>query len=304
MDDFDPTPGHAETIAPRLRRVLAPNASAMTYRGTNTYLLGEGQVTVIDPGPDDPAHLAALLEAVAGAAVSHIVVTHSHLDHSPLARLLATVTGAQVWGFGPSDAGRSAVMQALVDGGYRGGGEGVDADFAPDVQVGDGDVIATPAGDLRVLHTPGHMGNHICLRWGDAIFSGDLVMGWATSLVSPPDGDISDFLASCRRLRDEGATILYPGHGAPVVDPAARINWLLAHRADRRAQVLAALSVPRDVAALTRAIYTDVAPALWPIAARNVFAQLVELVEAGQVAAEPRLSPEATYRRTTGNTPA
>ena len=297
MDDFNPTAGKAEAIAPGLRRVLAPNPSPMTGRGTNTYLLGRGWVTVIDPGPDDPAHLAALLRALEGEAVSHIVVTHSHLDHSPLARRLAAQTGAPVLGFGSSTAGRSEVMQALVAQGYDGGGEGVDADFAPDVAVADGAVIDTPAGPLRVLHTPGHMGNHICLRWGDAMFSGDLVMGWATSLISPPDGDIADFLASCARLRAEGAAVLYPGHGAPVTAPAARIDWLIAHRAERRAQVLAALDVPRDVAGLTAAIYTDVAPALWPIAARNVFAQLVELVGSGLVAATPRLSPDATFRR-------
>ncbi|MFZ3584868.1 MBL fold metallo-hydrolase [Loktanella sp. DJP18] len=297
MDEFDPKVGVAEVIAPGLRRILASNPSAMTFRGTNTYLLGQGRVTVIDPGPDDPAHLAALLQALAGEAVSHIVVTHSHLDHSPLARRLAAQTGARVWGFGPPDAGRSAVMQALVTGGYNGGGEGVDAVFSPDVRVADGDVIETPAGALKVLHTPGHMGNHICLRWGYAVFSGDLVMGWATSLVSPPDGDITDFMASCRKLRVEDAGVLYPGHGAPVTDPAARIDWLIAHRMDRRAQVLAALEGEHDVADLTAAIYADVAPALWPIAARNVFAQLVELVEAGLVAAEPSLTAEATFRR-------
>ncbi|SHF27030.1 Glyoxylase, beta-lactamase superfamily II [Loktanella atrilutea] len=296
-DDFDPRAGVAEAIAPGLRRVLAPNPSPMTWRGTNTYLLGRGQVTVIDPGPDDPAHLAALLLALEGEAVSHVVVTHSHLDHSPLAARLARQTGAEVWAYGNALAGRSDVMRALVAGGYDGGGEGVDLAFAPDRLVADGDVIATPAGDLRVLHTPGHMGNHICLRWGDAVFSGDLVMGWATSLVSPPDGDISDFLASCAKVRAEGAAVLYPGHGAPVTDPAARIDWLIAHRMERRAQVLAALDVPRDVEALTAAIYTDVAPALWPIAARNVFAQLVELVGAGLVGAAPDLSPGAKFHK-------
>lgn len=297
MDHFDPAVGMAEQIAPGLRRVLAPNPSPMTFRGTNTYLLGQGRVTVIDPGPDDPAHLAALLQALSGEAVSHIVVTHSHLDHSPLARRLAAQTGAQVWAFGPSDAGRSAVMQALVAQGYNGGGEGVDGAFAPDVRVAHGAVIATPAGRLRVLHTPGHMGNHICLRWGDAVFSGDLIMGWATSLVSPPDGDIADFMTSCAMLRQEVPTVLFPGHGAPVTDPAARIDWLIAHRKDRRMQLLAALDAPRDVTTLTAAIYTDVVPALWPIAARNVFAQLVELVGAGLVDAAPALGPDALFQR-------
>ncbi|SEN83511.1 Glyoxylase, beta-lactamase superfamily II [Loktanella fryxellensis] len=293
-----PVVGVAEAVARDLVRVLAPNPSAMTGWGTNSYVLGADRVVVVDPGPDDAVHLAALVRTIAGRAVSHIVVTHAHADHSPLARPLSRLTGAPVCGFGPADAGRSAVMQALVAAGYAGGGEGVDAGFAPDVALADGAVLDTGAGPLRVLHTPGHMGNHICLGWRDAAFSGDLVMGWTTSLISPPDGDIVDFIASCGRLRVLGAKVLYPGHGAPVTDPAARIDWLLAHRAERRAQVLAALDVPRDVAGLTAAVYTDVSPALWPIAARNVFAQLVALVGEGAVRAAPDLSPTSVFHRT------
>lgn len=293
-----PAVGVAMQVAADLLCVLAPNPSAMTGWGTNTYVLGADRVVIVDPGPDDPVHLAALVQAIRGRAVSHIVVTHAHMDHSPLSRPLARLTGAPVCGFGPATAGRSAVMQALVASGYAGGGEGMDTAFVPDVTLADGDVLHTGAGPLRVLHTPGHMGNHICLGWRDVAFSGDLVLGWTTSLISPPDGDIADFTASCARLRDLGAGVLYPGHGAPVTDPAARIDWLLAHRAERRAQVLAALHVPRDVTGLTAAVYVDVAPALWPIAARNVFAQLVALVGEGAVTAAPRLSPEAVFTRT------
>ncbi|RYH04646.1 MBL fold metallo-hydrolase [Salipiger sp. IMCC34102] len=292
-------PGVAVSLEPGLRRVLAPNPSAMTGPGTNTYLLGEGDVVVIDPGPDLPAHAQALRAAIGAARVSHVLVTHSHLDHSPLAARLASETGAPVLAFGPSEAGRSAVMQRLVAQGYEGGGEGVDAQFAPDRCLADGKVLETPAGRVEVLHTPGHMGNHLCFGWRGAWFSGDLVMGWTTSLVSPPDGDIADFVASCQRLADRGARVLYPGHGAPVADPAARIDWLVAHRAARRAEVLAALDRgPATVEAITAHVYRDVDESLWPIAARNVFAQLIDLVAADEVGADPGLHVAATFERT------
>ena len=294
---FDPVPGACETLAPGLRRLLCPNPSPMTFRGTNCYLLGSDDLVVIDPGPDTPETRDALRRAIGGARVEAILVTHAHLDHSPLARPLAAETGAPVLAFGPAEAGRSAVMQRLVAGGYAGGGEGIDAGFAPDRCLIDGETVETASGPIRALHTPGHMGNHMCFGWGEAWFSGDLVMGWATSLISPPDGDIAAFRASCERLAAEAPTVLYPGHGAPVTDPAARIAWLLAHRAERRAEVLAAIAGGQDtVEAITAAVYRDVVPALWTAAARNVFAQLVELVEAGDVAAVPALGPEARYR--------
>ena len=280
-----------------VRRLVCPNPSPMTYRGTNTYLLGGDRLTVIDPGPDTPRTAEALRRAIGGAAVEAILVTHAHLDHSPLAGPLGRETGAPVLGFGPAEAGRSAVMQRLVTAGYEGGGEGVDRGFAPDRCLADGETVRTAAGEIAVLHTPGHMGNHLCFGLGDAWFSGDLVMGWATSLVSPPDGDIAEFRTSCARLAERGPRVLYPGHGDPVTEPAARIDWLLAHRAERRVEVMAAVTAGHDrVEAITSAVYADVAPALWPAAARNVFAQLVELVEDGALVAEPALGPEARYR--------
>ena len=296
MHDDSPAPGVPVTLAPGLRRVIAPNPGPMTYWGTNTYLLGTDSLAVIDPGPDMPAHRAALGAAIGAAAVSHVIVTHSHLDHSPLARWLAAETGAPVCGFGPSAAGRSAAMAALAAQGLDGGGEGVDAAFTPDIRVPDGAMIAGAGWQLLALHTPGHMGNHLSLRWGDAVFSGDLVMGWASTLISPPDGDVGQFLASCARLKGQGARVLYPGHGAPVTDPAARIDWLVAHRAERTAQIRAALAAgPATVPALTARIYTDLAPALQPAAARNVFAHLVALAAENAVRAAPALRPDAVF---------
>lgn len=296
MTAFPPPAGQRHDLAPGLAMVLAPNAGPMTYTGTNTYLLGEETLAVIDPGPDDPAHLAALLAAIGGRQVSHILLTHSHLDHSPLARLLAAQTGAPVLGFGPSEAGRSPVMTALARQGLAGGGEGIDRDFMPDETLADGAVITGAGWELTALHTPGHIGNHMCFAWGDAVFTGDHVMGWASSLVSPPDGDLSDFMTSCARLAGLDALVFYPGHGAPVTDPAARLDCLMTHRRAREAQILAQLATgPQAVEPLTAAIYTDTARALLPVAERNVFAHLVDLHSRGLVRADPVLSRAATF---------
>lgn len=267
-------------LEPGLRRVLAPNPAPMTHTGTNTYILGSGRVAVIDPGPALAAHLSAILGALAPReTISHIFVTHAHADHSPLARPLSQATGAPVLAFGDARSGRSAMMEALAAGGLE-GGEGVDMDFRPDVILTDGDVVTGETWDLRAIHTPGHMGNHICLAWGDRVFSGDHVMGWASSLVSPPDGDMGAYMLSLDRLAAEGATRLHPGHGDPVANPADRIAFLAAHRREREAQVLAALSDgAADAQALARRIYTDTAPALLPAATRNVLAHLIDLYD-------------------------
>jgi glyoxylase-like metal-dependent hydrolase (beta-lactamase superfamily II) len=284
------------TLRPGLRRVLAPNPSALTFRGTNSYLLGDRALAVIDPGPDDPAHLAALLAAIGAAEVSHIIVTHSHLDHSPLARALSRRTGAPVLAFGDALAGRSAIMSQLAATGVVGGGEGIDAAFVPDRCLRDAETITGDGWSLGVVHTPGHLGNHICLRWGDALFSGDHIMGWATSVVSPPDGDLTDFMASCRRLQRMRVGVSYPGHGDPVPDTRARLDWLIGHRQQREAQIVTALrQTPDTVEGLTRRIYTDVSPTLWPVAARNVLAHLVDLAGQNKVTAQPALALDAQF---------
>jgi len=252
----------------------------MTHFGTNSYILGEGRVAVIDPGPADPAHLAALLAALApGEVVSHIIVTHAHLDHSPLARPLAAATGAPVLAFGDAGAGRSAAMAALAAAGGLAGGEGVDRGFAPDLLLKDGDCLDGAGWQLRALHTPGHFGNHLCLAWGDAVFSGDHVMGWASSLISPPDGDMAAYMASLARLAALRPGRLYPGHGAVVGQARPRIEALIAHRRAREAAVRAALADdgPADAATLAARIYNDTPAALMPAAARNVLAHLLDL---------------------------
>ncbi len=285
---------------PGVQRMIAPNPSPMTERGTNTYLVGHDRLTIIDPGPDfgpnDERHLTALLDAVRGRKVDRIVVTHSHLDHSGMAPALSRAMDAPVLAFGDSVAGRSAVMTVLAASGLIGGGEGVDLRFQPDQTVLDGAVIATDGGPLTVIHTPGHFGNHICLHRGDAVFSGDHVMGWATSLVSPPDGDLTDFMRSLDRLSAVKADLLLPGHGAVVVDPATRIAALIAHRQKREAQIIAALRAgPATIPALTATVYSDTAPALHPAAARNVFAHLIDLTGRNIVHATPTLAFSARF---------
>lgn len=286
---FNPIPGRAEDIAPGLRRVLAPNPSPMTERGTNTYLLGRGAICVIDPGPESAAHLDAILAALGpGEEVAQILVTHAHLDHSPLARALARETGAPVLAFGDAAAGRRATPLPPGFDAEPGGGEGVDVGFAPDLALEDGATIDTAAGPVTALWTPGHFGNHLCFAWGEALFSGDLVMGWASSLISPPDGDLTVYMRSLQRLAAREDRVFYPGHGAPVTDPGARLADLARHRRAREAEIAAALAEgPLSVADLTRRIYRDTPPALHRAAARNVLAHLIALADRGWAAAEP-----------------
>jgi glyoxylase-like metal-dependent hydrolase (beta-lactamase superfamily II) len=297
-DDFNPEPGVAETLDDGLRRILAPNPSPMTYRGTNTYLLGDRDIAVIDPGPDDPQHLQAILDALhPGQRISHIVVTHAHLDHSPLARALSARTDAPVYAYGDFKAGRSDIMDQLAAQGLAGGGEGVDALFVPDITVADSEVIQGDGWELRALWTPGHFGNHLSFEWDQAIFTGDLVMSWASSLVSPPDGDLTDFMRSCDRLRGHPANIFHAGHGAPVSNPAQRLDWLIAHRKGREAAILEALERKSGTARdLAERIYTETPPALMGAAARNVFAHLIDLYGKKKVAPVGELSEAAIFQ--------
>ena len=286
-------------LEPGLRRILAPNPSPMTFRGTNSYLVGEGELALIDPGPDLPAHRAAILSALApGERIVCILVTHAHLDHSPLARPLARLTGAEVLAFGGAEAGRSPVMADLAASAALGGGEGVDAAFVPDRCLADTEMVrGTGWGVIEAIHTPGHFGNHLCFGWEDRCFSGDHAMGWASSLVSPPVGDMGAYMASLKRLSTWPWRVLHPGHGDPVTDPAARLEWLAAHRRQRESALLAELARnPARLPDLTAQIYHDTPPALLPAAERNLFAHLIDLCAKGLVRADPKVSRAALYR--------
>ncbi len=304
-DPFDRDPavrhGVPEPVAPGVRRVVAPNPSPMTFTGTASYLVGADALALVDPGPDDPAHRAALLAAAGGARIAAILVTHTHRDHSAGAAALAAATGAPVMAFGRHGDGMSPAMAALAAEGRLGGGEGGDAGFAPDRRLADGETVAGGDWRLTALHTPGHVSTHLCfaLDGTGVLFTGDAVMGWATTMVSPPDGDMADFLATLDRLRARGDRLYLPGHGPPVRDPAAMLDWQRAHRAARTDQIVAALrDGPARAAELVPRLYAGVDRALWPAAARSVLAHLVALAQAGEATAEGGLSAEARFRLT------
>lgn len=270
-------------------RILAANPSPLTGPGTTTFLIGQRHVAVIDPGPDDDAHLEAILQAGQGC-ISHILVTHAHLDHSAGAARLSRMAGAPVLAFGDATAGRSPIMTRLAAGGLVGGGEGLDASFAPDMLLADGDVVETPDWTLRALHTPGHFGGHLGFQWDRTIFCGDLVMAWSSTLISPPDGDLADYLRSVERLAGLSPDWLLPTHGAAIEAPLPRLQDLIAHRRTRSAQILAALRQQPDTAhGLARRIY-DVHPRLLVAAERNVLAHLIALAQLGVVDFEGDLS--------------
>lgn len=280
-----------------IRRVVAPNPSPLTGAGTNTWIVGQGEVAVIDPGPALAAHLAAILAALdPGERVARILVTHAHADHSALARDLARATGAPVLGFGPPEAGVARLMRDLAAAGLAGGGEGVDAAFAPDATLAEGDVVEAGGAGLRVLHVPGHFAGHLAFAWGDRLFAGDHVMGWATTLVSPPEGDMGAYMASLARLAETPWARIHSGHGPDVDDPSARLAALAAHRRAREAAILAALAAGScDLAALTARVYADTPAALHPAAARNAFAHLIDLWQRERITARPRLSAAAVF---------
>ncbi len=288
--DMDPRYGEAVEVGPGLRRVTCRNPGPFTYLGTNSFIVGlpgrGGEVAVVDPGPDDPEHLDALLRAVAGERVAAVLVTHTHADHSPLARPLAAALG------GAPVLGRA---DPAADGGEVSG----DARFRPDRELADDEVLAGEGWRLRVLATPGHASNHLAFDLGGGVLlSGDHVMGWSTTIVSPPDGDMDAYLASLDQVIAEGFAILHPAHGPAVTAPAQFLQAYKAHRLHREAQVRAAVGaglarIPDMVARL----YAEVDPRLHPAAARSVLAHLIRLVRLGEVRADAGGAPaEAVYR--------
>ena len=292
--------GVVEQVAQGIRRILAPNPSAMTGPGTNTYILGHGAgVIVVDPGPAEEQHLTAVLAALdLSETVAAILVTHAHNDHSAAAPRLAALTAAPVLAFGDAHAGRSPMMQRLAASGLAGGGEGVDLGFRPDRQLADDERLDCGDGVPRVIHTPGHMGGHICLGFGDVLLSGDHAMGWASSLISPPDGDMAAYMASLDRLLADPWHLMLPGHGPAVTEVAARLQALFEHRRAREREVMAALrTAPATPAALTRRIYHDIPTGLHPAAQRNVLAHLIDLVERNLVICQTLPGPDTIFTR-------
>jgi glyoxylase-like metal-dependent hydrolase (beta-lactamase superfamily II) len=281
--------GAADQVSPLIRRVVANNPGPFTYLGTGTYIVGRGEVAVIDPGPDLPAHLAAILAAVKGETVSHILVTHHHADHSPLARPLAAATGAPVYG--------CAVAKAWVEAEIR--LEAGFDDFTPDVTVCGGASLSGPGWTLEAIPTPGHTSNHICyaLKEENALFSGDHIMGWSTTVITPPDGDMGDYLASLELIAARGFSTLWPTHGPPVREVGPFIDAYIAHRRGREAQILARLAAGEtSIKAMVPALYAAVDERLWPAAAHSVLAHMIELVKTGRVKSDGPPGMESRYR--------
>lgn len=255
-------------------RVLAPNPSPYTYTGTQTHLVGVREVAVIDPGPDDDAHLAALLAAIADRPVAAIVLTHHHRDHSPLAVRLKAATGAPIVGAAPFH---------LSDDGPR-ADAAFDATYAPDRVLAENDTVAGEGWTLEAVATPGHTSNHLAfvLPEANALFSGDHVMGWSTSVVSPPDGDMTAYMASLEKLLARDERVYYPGHGDLIERPQRWVRGLLGHRRQREGQIRRQLDAGvRDIPAMTVAMYVGLDPQLLLAAERSVLAHLIDLERRG-----------------------
>ncbi len=297
MNESAPPAGLMQRLEPGLRSILCPNPSPMTYWGTNTFVLGEGAVAVVDPGPDMTPHMQAVLDGLEpGEHVAQILVSHAHSDHAALARRMHETTGAPILAYGRAEAGRSDVMRRLVAAGMTPGGESAETGFAPDETLADGERFMAGGLEVEALWTPGHYSSHLAFAVGDAVLVGDHVMAWASSLVSPPDGDLTAFMATCEKLRVRGDRIHYPSHGPAITDTRGRLDWLIAHRKGRERNILDGLKAgPQTIAALTRAIYTETPPPLIPAAERNVFAHLIDLETRGRVTATPSLGPEARF---------
>lgn len=265
-----PPTGTAIALSPLVRRVLAPNPSAFTYFGTQTYIVGHGEVAVIDPGPDLPEHLDALLAAVEGKTINAIVCTHTHRDHSPASRPLKAATTAPIIG---------CARLVLEDSGPR-ADAAFDTDYFPDRVLADGETLTGPGWTLEAVATPGHTSNHLCLALHEekALFTGDHIMGWSTTVVSPPDGDMADYMASLDRLLGRDDLIYYPAHGDPVDTPQRLARGMMGHRKQREGQILRLLKeAPRAIPQMVEKMYVGLDPRLNGAAGRSVLAHLIDL---------------------------
>lgn len=290
---FEPAYGQAVELAEGVLRLTVNNPSAFTFHGTNSYIVGRDTLAVIDPGPEDDAHFDTLIRAIGGRPVSHIFVSHTHRDHSPLAARLARATGAIVAAEGPHRPARPLRIGEInpLD-------AAADVDFDPDLRLGNGEVVAGDGWAIRTVLTPGHAANHaaFALEGTGILFSADHVMAWATSIVAPPDGAMSDYMASLDRLLERDDRLLLPGHGGPVTKPQAFLRALKAHRKMRERAIVERLkSGDRTIADLVAAIYRDTDPRLHGAAALSVLAHLEDLVERGQVVAGHEVSIDGDF---------
>ena len=283
--------GACDQVSPLIRRVVANNPGPFTYLGTGTYIIGKGEVAVIDPGPDLAEHLDALMAALEGETVTHILVTHHHSDHSPLARPLQEKTGAKIYGC--AVGGQAADSVVITEAGH-------DLEFTPDIDIcGGGAIFKGPGWTLETIATPGHTSNHICfaLLEENALFSGDHIMCWSTTVVSPPDGDMTAYMESLDLVKARNFTTLWPTHGPPVLEVDPFIAAYIAHRRAREAQVLKAVSEGHGrIKDMVPVLYAEVDKRLWPAAARSVLGHSIDLERRGILTTDGQPGPESDYR--------
>jgi glyoxylase-like metal-dependent hydrolase (beta-lactamase superfamily II) len=291
---FDLLPGKVEEVVPGVRRLLANNPGPFTFKGTVSYIVGRGHVAIIDPGPLDEAHIAALLDAVRGETVTHILVTHTHRDHSPAVPRVKAATGALVLAEGPHrparplHVGEAPRLDASND-----------TDFRPDRALADGEVVAGRGWTIEAVTTPGHTANHMAfaLKEADLLFAGDHVMAWSTSVVAPPDGSMSDYMASLHKLARRSEQTYLPGHGGAVRDAPRFVQHYIRHREGREASILHRLAKGEaDIPTIVRAVYIGLDPRLVRAAGLSVLAHLEDLVARGVAATEGQPSIEGHYR--------
>lgn len=290
IKDFKFDYGTAMEVTPLVRRVVANNPNPFTFKGTGTYIIGHGKVAVVDPGPDQQDHIDAVLRALRGETVTHILVTHTHIDHVPATPALARATGAKVYSYGPHPkppAGDHAE-------------EPGDLSFAPDIKLNDGDVIQGDGWNVEAVYTPGHISNHLCfaVKEDKALLSGDHVMGWSTAVISPPDGNMADYFASLRKLLPRDETIYIPTHGAEIRDPNPFVQAYIEHRLGREAQILARLKEgPQTIPQMVAKNYADTPVHLHKAAGRSMLAHLVQMAKDGRVKTDNgRADIDSTYR--------
>ena len=291
---FNLAPDQVQDIAPGVRAIAADNPGPFTFKGTISYIVGRDRVAIIDPGPDDAAHVAALLDAVRGETVTHVFVTHTHRDHSPAAAKIKAATGAQVLAQGPHRLARP-----LHTGEMRRLDASADLDFRPDIALGDGETVSGGGWTLQAVATPGHTANHMAfaLKEANLLFAGDHVMAWSTTIVAPPDGAMTDYMASLQKLARRSELLYLPGHGAPVRDAPRYVQYLIRHRQAREASILHRLGKGEaDIPTIVRAVYIGLDPRLAGAAALSVLAHLEELVARGAVSTEGPPSISGVYR--------
>lgn len=293
VNKIDVVAGRCDQLSPLIRRVVAANSGPFTFTGTGTYIVGNGEVCVIDPGPLDEFHVDAIFAALGpDEVVSHILLTHTHSDHSPATRILQQRCAAKCYGFGPHmqeelDQSEQWIFdddEANVLGGVL--KEGADMSFSPDVVLRDGDKVNGGDWELEAVYTPGHTSNHLCFFLGSegVLFTGDHVMGWSTSVIDPPDGNMTDYMASLRKLLDRDERCYWPTHGPAIMNPHEFVESFIAHREARFAAILAELKLsPATIVELVPKMYAEVSKKLWQPAAASTFAALLHLVELGEV---------------------